>query len=376
VKIVIAPDKFKGSLTAGQAAEAMRLGALDAAPAATVTSLPVADGGEGTVDAFVAAGATPHDLDVAGPLGDPVRARFAVLGDTAVVEAAQACGLALVGDPSPATALAADTRGVAHLVLAAAGTGATRLVLALGGSASTDGGSGLARGLGARLLDADGHELPPGGGALADLARLDTSRLTRPPLDVQLACDVMATLLDAARVFAVQKGAGPGEIVRLVTGLRRWADLAGIPEIPGSGAAGGLGAGAIAFLDAAVVSGADVVLDLLGFADAVRDADLVLTGEGSFDSQSLTGKAPFAVARAARSTPTYLIAGRATASAPELAGVLTLTDLAEPAVAIRDAAALVRRRAADAVREFSRGSSGTGGNQPTAEPPPPETGNR
>jgi glycerate kinase len=350
VKVLVAPDKFKGSLTAAQAAEAMRLGVLDADPDAAVTTLSVADGGEGTIDAVVSAGATPHQVDVAGPLGDRVRARFAVRGDTAIVEAAQACGLALVATPNAATALAADTRGLAELVRAAAATGVRQLVLGVGGSASTDGGSGLARGLGARLLDAAGRELPPGGGALADLARLDTSALTLPALDVQLACDVMAPLLDAAYVFAAQKGAGPKEVTRLAAGLRRWAEVAGVPNVPGSGAAGGLGAGAIAFLDATVVSGVDVVLEVLGFPDAVRDADLVLTGEGSFDVQSLSGKAPLGVARAAAPRPTYLIAGRATAQTPRFRQILTLTDIADPDTAVRDAAALVRRRAADAVR--------------------------
>jgi glycerate kinase len=353
MRVLIAPDKFKGSLTAPAAAAAMRLGVLDVVPDADVVTMPVADGGEGTVDAFVAAGATPHEVVVAGPLGDPVTARFAVLDGTAVVEAAQACGLALVGQPSARTALAADTIGVAQLVQAAAAApGVTRLALGIGGSASTDGGSGLARGLGARLLDSAGAELPPGGGSLSELARLDASGLTRPSVDVQLACDVTAGLLDAAYVFAAQKGAGPNEIERLASGLRRWAEVAGLPDVPGSGAAGGLGAGAIAFLNAAVVSGADVVLDRLGFATAVRGADLVLTGEGSFDEQSLTGKAPIGVARAATGAGvrTWLIAGRATVRPPELAGVLALTDLATPEQAMRGAAALVRRRTADAVR--------------------------
>jgi glycerate 2-kinase len=360
LRVVVAPDKFKGSLTAAQAADAMRLGVLDAAPDAAVTCLPVADGGEGTVEAFVTAGATPHELIVAGPLGEDVPARFAVLDDIAVIETAQACGLGLVAAPGPATALAADTTGVAQLVRAASDAGVTRIVLGLGGSASTDGGSGLARGLGVRLLDAAGSELPAGGGALADLDRIDTSAWANPPVDVQLACDVTVTLLDAAYLFAAQKGAGPDEIARLAAGLQRWADVVdcGIADVPGGGAAGGLGAGAVAFLDATVVSGVDVVLDLLGFAEAVRGSDLVLTGEGSFDAQSLSGKAPIGVARAARPVPTYLIAGRVAASADDFSGVLALTDVADPETAVRNAAALLRRRAADAVRQF--GSPGTG----------------
>jgi glycerate kinase len=361
LRVVVAPDKFKGSLTAAQAADAMRLGVLDAAPDAAVTCLPVADGGEGTVEAFVTAGATPHDLIVAGPLGEDVSARFAVLDDTAVIETAQACGLGLVAGPNPATALTADTTGVAQLVRAAADAGVARIVVGLGGSASTDGGSGLARGLGVRLLDAAGRDLPPGGGALADLDRIDVAALAKPPADVQLACDVTVTLLDAAYLFAAQKGAGPDEIACLAAGLQRWADVVdrGIADVPGGGAAGGLGAGAIAFLDAAVVSGVDLVLDLLRFADAVGEADLVLTGEGSFDPQSLAGKAPIGVARAAQPVPTYLIAGRVAATADEFSGILALTEIADPQTAVRDAAAVLRRRAADAVRQFR--SSGSGG---------------
>ncbi|HEY3714293.1 MAG TPA: glycerate kinase [Jatrophihabitantaceae bacterium] len=367
MRVIVAPDKFKGSLTAPQAADAMRLGVLDADPTAQVSCVPVADGGEGTVDAYVSAGATPHECTVTGPLGDPVSARFAIRDGIAVVETAQACGLALVEHPGPRTALAADTGGVAQLVLAAVAAGARRVVLGLGGSASTDGGSGLARGLGALLLDGGGRPLPPGGGALVDLDRIDPSGPARLDVEVQAACDVTAPLLDAAQVFAAQKGAGPDEIARLAAGLRRWAHVVErdvgpqIADVAGGGAAGGLGAGAIAFLDATVVSGVDVVLDLLEFADAVRDADLVITGEGSFDPQSLTGKAPMGVARAARPTPVWLIAGRATATAPELAGILALTDIADARTAIRDAAPLLRRRAADAVNEFSRGWRGTAG---------------
>jgi glycerate 2-kinase len=357
-RVVVAPDKFKGSLTADEAARAMRLGVLDVVPDAQVSCLPVADGGEGTVDAYVSAGATAHTVEVAGPLGVPTTARFAVRADTAVVETAQACGLALVGRPTPATARAADTAGVAQLVRAAVDAGARRIVLGLGGSASTDGGSGLGRGLGARLLDSSGRPLPPGGGALADLDRIDPSDLALPDVEVLAASDVTTRLLDAAKVFAAQKGAEPDDIVGLTAGLQRYADVVArdlgvaLTDVPGGGAAGGLGGGAVAFLGARIVSGVEVVLDLLGFADAVRGADLVLTGEGSFDAQSLTGKAPIGVARAVHGVPVYLIAGRATADAPELAGVLALTDLADPAVAIRDAAPLLRRRAADAVREF------------------------
>ncbi len=364
MRVVVAPDKFKGSLTAAEAATAMRLGVLDVAPDAAVECVPVADGGEGTVDAFVTAGAVIREVTVHGPLGDPVRARLAVHGDVAVVEAAQACGLGLVERPGPLTALAADTIGVAELVLDAISAGALRVVVGIGGSASIDGGSGLARGLGALLLDAAGRPLPPGGGPLHRLDRIVTSGLVDlRGVRVAAACDVQAPLVAAALTYAAQKGAGPDEITLLEKGLSRWAEVVerdvgrSIASIPGGGAAGGLAAGAVAFLDAEIVSGVDVVLDLLGFRQAVVGADLVLTGEGSFDAQSLDGKAPVGVARLAREAgaPTWVIAGRAAVDEQQLAaagvsGCLTLTDIAAPQQAISDAARLLRRRTADAVR--------------------------
>ena len=358
LRVVVAPDKFKGTLTAGEAAAAMRLGVLDVLPAAAVECVPVADGGEGTVDAFVAAGASPHGLTVSGPLGDPVQAWFAVRDEVAVVESAQACGLALVGAPGPRSALAADTYGVAQLVLGAVAAGAKRVVVGVGGSASTDGGSGLARGLGAELLDAAGRPLPRGGGSLTALDRIDVTGL-RDAGPVAVACDVRAPLADAARTYAAQKGAGPDEIALLAAGLRRWAEVVSrdvgrsIGDMAGGGAAGGLAAGLVAFCDAEIVSGVDVVLDLLDFRATVAGADLVLTGEGSFDAQSLDGKAPIGVARRAAGVPTWVISGRAdVAGAAGVAGVLALTDIATPDEARRDAAALLRRRTADAVRRW------------------------
>ena len=358
--MVVAPDKFKGTLTAGQAAAAMRLGVLDVLPSAVVTCVPVADGGEGTIDAFVTAGAERRELTVSGPLSEPVRAWFGVRDEIAVVESAQACGLGLVRAPSPRTALAADTYGVAQLVLGAAAAGAKQLVVGVGGSASTDGGSGLARGLGAQLVDAAGRSLRRGGGPLASLDRIDTSALVRlGDVHVVVACDVRAPLADAARTYAAQKGAGPDEIALLAEALRRWAEVVerdvgrAIDTVPGGGAAGGLAAGLVAFLDAEIVSGADVVLDLLDFRTTVAGADLVLTGEGSFDAQSLEGKAPLGVARLAGDVPTWVVSGRATVDrAPGVAGVLALTDIATPDDAVRHAAALLRRRTADAVRRW------------------------
>jgi glycerate 2-kinase len=360
LRVVVAPDKFKGTLTAGEAAAAMRLGVLDVLPSAIVECVPVADGGEGTVDAFVTAGASPHSLTVSGPLGDPVRARFAIRDEVAVLESAQACGLALVAAPDPETALAADTRGVPELMLGAVAAGAKQIVVGVGGSASTDGGSGLARGLGAELLDATGRPLPPGGGSLTALDRIDVSGL-RNAGPVLVASDVRVPLADAARTYAAQKGAGPDEIALLAAGLQRWAEIVerdvgrSIGDIAGGGAAGGLAAGLVAFCDAEIVSGVDVVLDLLDFRATVAGADLVLTGEGSFDAQSLDGKAPIGVARRAGGVPTWVVSGRADVEgAAGVAGVLALTDIATPDEAVRDAAALLRRRAADAVRRWQQ----------------------
>ena len=360
-RVVVAPDKFKGSLTAAQAAAAMRLGVLDVLPEADVECLPIADGGEGTVEAFISAGAVPHEVTVNGPLGDSVLARLAVRGEDAVLEAAQACGLGLIARPGPATALAADTFGVAQLVLAAVSLGAGRVVIGIGGSGSTDGGSGLARGLGAVLLDESDAPLPPGGGSLVRLGRIDASRLVVPGIRVAAAVDVQAQLVGAAHTYAAQKGAGPDEISLLDKGLRRWAEVVerdigvSIGELPGGGAAGGLAAGAVAFLGAEIVSGVDTVLELVGFRQAAAGADLVLTGEGSFDAQSLEGKAPVGVARMAAPTPTWVVSGRsaltqASLDAVGIAGALALTDIASAEQAIADAAPLLRRRTADAVR--------------------------
>lgn len=368
-RVIVAPDKFKGSLTAEQAADAMRRGVLDAIPSARVECIPVADGGEGTVEAFVTAGASKHEIDVSGPLGTPVRAGFAIRENVAIVESAQACGLALVARPGPRSALSAATLGVAHLVLAALHRGARRIVIGFGGSASTDGGSGLATGLGARLLDSDGQALPLGGGSLTGLDHIDMSpMIDLGGVDVLAACDVQSPLVGphgAARTFAPQKGAGPEEVALLEAGLRRFADVVArdvgvdVSTLPGGGAAGGLGAGAVAFLQAQIVSGVDVVLDLLYFADAVAGASVVITGEGSFDVQSLTGKAPIGVARAARAAgvPVWVISGRADVSPAELsangiAGCMALTDIAGPSDAMRDAGPLLRRRTADAMRSW------------------------
>ena len=305
--VVIAPDKFKGTLTAAQVAAHVAAGLGQACPGLEITLVPVADGGDGTVDAAEAAGYRRVEIDVHGPAGQPVAASFALLGRTAIVESAQACGLTRLpgGTLAPLTA---TSRGAGEIILAAARMRATRIVLGLGGVACTDGGAGLVTALGGRLLDASGAELPPGGAALARLDRIDTSGLTDlPGTEVIAATDVDNPLLGprgAAAVYAPQKGAAAPDVARLEEGLARWADVAEralgtrVRDEPGAGAAGGLGFAALGLLGAAVRPGIELMLDLLGFAGHLSGARLVITGEGALDAQTLHGKAPAGVARA------------------------------------------------------------------------------
>lgn len=383
LRVLVAPDKFRGSLTAVEAAAAVAEGVRRVLPDAEVVLLPVADGGDGTVDAVVAAGLQRRTVRVSGPTGEPVDAAYAVrtgrdlssqavpepvVLDLAVLELAEASGLRRLpgGRPAPLTA---STRGTGELVRAALDAGALSLVLGVGGSASTDGGAGLAQSLGVRLLDAAGRDLPPGGAALAQLVRVDLAgrdpRLAQTR--VVLATDVDNPLLGergAAAVFGPQKGAGPDDVRRLDDALGQWAQVlrrdvgVDVADVPGAGAAGGTGAAALALLGATVSPGTAVVLDVVGFAAALQGADLVLTGEGSFDEQSLAGKTPVGVARAARTAgvPVLALVGRLAVTPEQLAGVgiasaHALLDLEpDPAVAQRDAAVLLARLAEQVVR--------------------------
>jgi glycerate 2-kinase len=359
--VVIAPDKFKGSLTAPQVAARIAAGLRAARPDVPLVTLPVADGGDGTVDAAVAAGFERVEAVVPGPTGEPVTASYAVRGDVAVVELAEASGLRVLpgGRLEPLTASSA---GTGALIAAAVGRGAGHVVLGLGGSACTDGGAGMAAALGARLLDAEGRDLSPGGAALRDLDRIDATGLIRG-VTVVVASDVDSPLLGehgAARVFGPQKGAGPADVEILEEGLASLAavarrDLAvDAAERPGAGAAGGTGFGAMAFLDATVEPGITYLLDLLGFADRLPGARLVITGEGALDQQTLRGKAPAGVARAAAhaGVPVIAVAGRTLLTEEELhaAGfrhAYALTDLEpDPARSIADAGPLLERLSA------------------------------
>jgi glycerate kinase len=313
MRIVVAPDSFKGSLSALAVAEAMERGVRSVFPDASVARVPIADGGEGTVEALVAAtGGRLESRRVTGPLGEPVEARWGVLGDgrTAVVEMAAASGLTLVPrerrDPRVTT-----TRGTGELVRAALDAGLRRVVVGLGGSATNDGGAGLARALGIRFLDDAGRDLPEGGAALARLARVDLAgRDARiAAAEVVVACDVDNPLTGprgASAVYGPQKGATPAMVAELDAALERFARVAreatgrDVAGLPGAGAAGGLGAGLLFFTPARLRPGVEIVLETTGFDDLVRGADLVLTGEGRTDFQTAMGKAPVGVAAAAK----------------------------------------------------------------------------
>jgi len=363
-RVLVAPDKFKGSLPATEVAARLAVGLSRAGVGADVVSLPVADGGDGTVDAAISAGYRRVEMGVRGPVGRPVTAAFALADGTAVIEAAQACGLSLLA-PDSLAPLTATSKGVGELILAATRMGAKRVMLGLGGVATTDGGAGLVQALGARLTDAAGLGLPPGGAALARLATLGLDRLRDlSGVEFLVASDVDNPLLGpsgAARVYAPQKGASPEDVKLLEAGLERWADVAESAcgliarDAPGAGAAGGLGFAALLFLGARMRPGIELLLEMLSFGQRLDGARLVITGEGSLDAQSLHGKAPVGVARAAAghdpAVPVVAVAGVCTLSAAQLreagiAAAYALTDV-EPDVSrsIANAGPLVERLA-------------------------------
>ena len=364
-RVVVAPDKFKGSLTAAEVAAGVAAGLLRGGFTGEIEALPVADGGDGTVAAAIAAGYSRVELAVRGPVGKNVTASYALLGDTAVIEAAQACGLALL-PPGCLAPLTATSRGVGELILAAGQLGARRIVLGVGGVATTDGGAGLLQALGARLTDDEGRDLAPGGGALARLATVDLAQLRDlSGMEFLLASDVDNPLLGpsgAAAVYGPQKGASPEEVPLLEAGLRRWADIAeaAAGEAPardaaGAGAAGGLGFAALLFLGARMRPGIELLLELASFGSRLDGARLVVTGEGSLDAQTLHGKAPVGVARAAAAhnpaVPVVAVAGRCTLTPGELraAGIArayALSDIEpDPARCMAEAGPLLERLA-------------------------------
>ncbi|HEY3709153.1 MAG TPA: glycerate kinase [Amycolatopsis sp.] len=370
-RVVIAPDKFKGSLTAVEAADAIALGVRDALPDADIAACPVADGGEGTLEVLENAGGRIVRLSVRGPLDEPVDARYVVLDGTAYVESARACGIEFV-TPTRETSLAAHTWGVGELLSDALVHGARRLVLTVGGTASTDGGAGMLAALGAGVWDAFDSPIGLGGGTLSRVARveLDPARDRLGTVPLAVATDVTNPLLGpdgAAAVFGPQKGAGPEEVAALAAALGRWATAlanAGTPDVsnlPGAGAGGGVAAGAIAGLGASVESGFDLIAELTGVDTALIGADLVITGEGSLDEQSLAGKAPAGIAARARlaAAPLMVLAGRIQLDAERLSGlgVVGSSALIDHAPSLdharSHAAELLRARAGVLVREWA-----------------------
>ena len=378
LRIVIAPQAFKQSLGARAAALAMARGIRSALPDAETTLIPVADGGDGTLAALIDTTAGRfRQAAVTGPLGEPVAAQWGVMGDgqTAVIEMALASGLALIPDdhrdPRRAT-----TYGAGQLIHAALDAGYTRIIVGLGGSATNDGGAGMAAALGVRFLDASGKELSPGGAALANLAHIDVSDRHPALSDAAIigATDVTNPLCGdtgASAIFGPQKGATPSMVAELDACLSNFAavvksDLGiDVLDTPGSGAAGGLGAGLIAFAGAELRSGIDMICDVLDFDQHAAAADLVITGEGRADRSTAFDKAPVGIARRAQSfgVPTILLAGSLGPGYDLLYdhGIDAIMPIAEEpmdlAASLQNGAALLERAAERAIRLYNLGSS-------------------
>jgi glycerate kinase len=343
VRILVAPDKFKGTLTAGDAAHAIAAGWRRAEPGAEICEVPLADGGEGTLDALLAAtGGERREARVSGPTGEPVVARFGLVDGSSplgIVEMALASGLSLV-PPDRLDPTGSTSRGTGELMLAALRAGARRLLVTVGGSATTDAGAGVAQALGIRLLDTHGREVGPGGTALLDLDRVDVSGLAPEArgVDVTVLTDVDNPLVGpdgAAAVFGPQKGATPNDVTQLDRALARFADVVRrdtgveVATMPGAGAAGGIGASLVVFLGATFRSGIDAVMEATGFADHLEDAHVVVTGEGTFDAASLRGKVVGAVLRDARRTHArriLVLCGRAASPAPPGVELMSLAE--------------------------------------------------
>lgn len=324
MKIVIAPDSFKESLTALEAAQAIENGMKKIIPDGQFIKIPMADGGEGTVQSLVdATGGRIISKKVTGPLGDPVDAFFGVTGDekTAVIEMAAASGLHLVpaDDRNP---LITTTKGTGELILEALNLGVKHIIVGIGGSATNDGGAGMAKALGAKFLDSSRMEIGDGGGALSELDSIDLSTIDSrlSSVKIEVACDVDNPLTGpkgASAIFGPQKGATPKVVEQLDENLKRYAKVIikdtgkDIEHIAGAGAAGGLGGGLMAFLNAELKRGVDIVLKAVQLEEYVKDADFVITGEGKIDGQTIFGKTPIGVANTAKKhgVPVIAIAG-------------------------------------------------------------------
>ncbi|GAW47894.1 Glycerate kinase [Nocardioides sp. PD653] len=372
-RVVLAPDKFKGSLSAVNVCAALSLGLGDLGDAVSAASLPVADGGDGTVDAALTAGFRRVPMTVSGPTGARHDTYFAIRDDLAILELATVCGLQRLPD-GILRPMTSTTRGFGEAILYALGMGARTIVLGVGGSASTDGGAGMLQALGLRALDAHGTAVRDGAVGLGDVRMISVAELAPELREARfvLASDVDNPLIgpDGAAIrYGPQKGASAQEIVRMEDALEAWGEaVAGTVGFDarymhGAGAAGGVGFAALSVLQAEARPGIELMLDLLGFDEVVRGADLVITGEGSLDAQSLHGKAPVGVARAAAraGVATIAVCGRLEASLAELndAGIRRAYSLMElepdEERCMRNAASLLRelcstRLRADVVR--------------------------
>ncbi|WP_122415188.1 glycerate kinase [Pseudomonas viridiflava] len=379
MKIVIAPDSFKDSLSAQAVADAIASGLAEVWPDAELVKCPMADGGEGTVEAVLdACEGQWMSAQVSGPLGDSVAAQWGWLAQsrTAIIEMAMASGLQLL-TLKQRDACLTSTEGTGQLISAALDAGAQRVILAIGGSATNDGGSGMLSALGARFLDRNDQPLPRGGRALTDLARIDLSDLD-PRLAnvrVEIAADVDNPLCGptgASHIFGPQKGASPDQVLALDAALAHFADHSALTlgrdlrDSPGSGAAGGMGFAAKAYLNASFRAGIEVVADLTGLEQALVGADLVITGEGRFDAQTLRGKTPLGVARVAQRqrVPVIVLAGILGEGYEQLyqhgiSAAFALTsgpmDLEQ---ACREAPRLLQERARDVARVWQLAASG------------------
>jgi glycerate kinase len=377
VHVLVAPDKFKGSLTAAEVAGHIAAGLRRVAgDGLAIACVPVADGGDGTLDAAVAAGFERVPARASGPTGEPVDAAYGRRGELAVVELASVCGLGLLpgGRRAP---LRASSYGMGEVIGAALDAGCERIVLGVGGSASTDGGAGMLQALGAQVRDRAGAPVARGGGALRGAASLDLSGL-HPAVrrtEFIVASDVDNPLYGpqgAAAVYGPQKGASPADVAVLDEGLRQWATAvaaavgAGREAEPGAGAAGGVGFAALAVLGAVLRPGIGLMLELAGFASRLAAADLVITGEGSLDEQTLRGKAPAGVAAAAREAgvPVIAVAGRVSLPAPRLAAAgiaraYALTDIEpDPARCMARAGPLLEKLAGRVASDWLAGAAG------------------
>lgn len=379
LRVIVCPDSFKGSLTASEAAAAIADGLREANAEIEMDLMPLADGGEGTVDALVrATGGEIVPIAATGPLGKPVNAFYGILGggDIAVIEMAAAAGLGLVPEDAR-NPLLTSTYGVGELILNAYEHGCRSFVIGVGGSATNDGGAGAMSALGARFLDVEGRELPPGGGALAELDRIDVSGLLVDPseMEIRVACDVTNPLtgpLGASAVYGPQKGATPEMIDVLDSALTRFGDIVrrdlgvDIADIPGAGAAGGLGAGLMAFLGGELESGIDIVLDVTGFDRALRNADLVITGEGRVDRQTAFGKTISGVLKRTQpaGVPVLILAGSVGEGTDVLypLGATAIFSIAPGPITLVESIArtseLLRAASTNCIRLFTGGRNG------------------